>query len=64
MRETIVDIPTWAEDAFVSGAGEVVTFTVAAVDLAELGFVAQALVAATLPSPATDLLALGLPAGA
>lgn len=54
---------TWAEDAFVSGAGEVVAFAEAAVDLPKLGLVAQALVAATFPSPTADLLALCFPAG-
>lgn len=46
------------------GAREVVALAEAAVDLAELGLVAQALVAAALSSPAADLLALGFPAGA
>lgn len=55
---------TRAEVAFVSGAGEVVALAEAAVDLPELGLEAQTLVAAALPSPAADLLALGLPAGA
>lgn len=47
-----------------SGTGEVVTLAEAAVDLAKLRLVAQALVAAALSSPAADLLALGFPAGA
>lgn len=47
-----------------SGAGEVVTLAVAAVNLAELRLVAETLVAAALSSPAADLLALGFPAGA
>lgn len=46
-----------------SGAGEIVAFAEAAVDLPKLGLVAQALVAATLPSPTADLLALCFPAG-
>lgn len=45
------------------GAGEVVTLAEAAVNLAKLRLVAQTLVAAALPSPAADLLALGFPAG-
>lgn len=47
-----------------SGAGEVVTLAVAPVNLPELRLVAETLVAAALSSPAADLLALGLPAGA
>lgn len=47
-----------------AGAGEVVALAEAAVDLAELGLVAQALVAAALAAAAADLLALGLAAGA
>lgn len=46
------------------GAREVVAFAEAAVNLAKLGLVAQALVAAALSSPAADLLALGFPTGA
>lgn len=45
-----------------SGTGEVVALAEGAVDLAELGLVAQTLVAAALSSPAADLLSLGLPA--
>ena len=58
------DVPTRAEDAFVSGAGEVVTLAEGSVDLAELRLVAQTLVAAALSAPAADLLSLGFPAGA
>lgn len=47
-----------------SGAGKVVAFAEAAVDLPKLGLVAETLVAATLPSSTADLLALCLPAGA
>lgn len=47
-----------------SGAGEVVAFAEAAVDLAKLRLVAQTLVAAALSAAAADLLALGFPAGA
>ena len=46
------------------GAGEVVALAEAAVDLAELRLVAQALVAAALPPTAADLLSLGLPTDA
>lgn len=46
-----------------ASAGEVVALAEAAVDLAEFRLVAQALVAAALPAPAAQLLALGLPAG-
>lgn len=46
-----------------SGAGKVVAFTEAAVDLPKLGLVAQTLVAATFPSSTADLLALCFPAG-
>lgn len=46
-----------------AGAGEIVAFAEAAVDLPKLGLVAQTLVAATLPSSAADLLALCSPAG-
>jgi len=48
----------------VSGAGEVVALAEAAVDLPELGLVAQTLVAAALAAAAAELLAFGLPAGA
>lgn len=58
------DAPTWAEDAFVSGTGEVVTLAEAAVDFSKLRFVAETLVAAALPSPATDLFAFSFPTGA
>lgn len=61
---TVKGAPTWAEDAFVSGAGEVITLAETAVDLAKLWLVAQTLIAAALPSPAAHLLALGFPAGA
>lgn len=47
-----------------SGAGEIVAFAEAAVDLPELGLVAQTLVAAALAPPAAHLLTLGLPTGA
>ncbi len=47
-----------------SGAGEVITLAVAAVDFAKLRLVAETLVAAALSSPAADLLALGFTAGA
>lgn len=59
---SVEDIPTWAEDAFVSGTGEVVTLAERAIDLAKLGLIAQTLVAAALSSPTADLLSLGLPA--
>lgn len=59
-----MDIPTWAEDAFVSGTGEVVTLAEAAVNLSKFRLEAQTLVAAALSSTAADLLALGFPAGA
>lgn len=54
---------TWAEDAFVTGTGEIVAFAEAAVDLPELRLVAQTLVAAAFPSSTADLLALWFPAG-
>lgn len=46
-----------------SGAGKIVAFAEAAVDLPKLGFVAQTLVAAAFPSSTADLLALCFPAG-
>lgn len=47
-----------------SSTGEVVALAEAAVDLSELRFIAQALVAAALASSTADLFALGFPAGA
>lgn len=63
-KNTANDAPTWAEDAFVAGAGEVVAFAEAAVDFSKLRVVAETLVAAALPSPAADLFAFSFPTGA
>lgn len=46
-----------------AGAGKIVAFAEAAVDLPKLGLVAQTLVAVTFPSSTADLLALRFPAG-
>lgn len=46
-----------------SGTGEVVTFTEAAVDLAKLRLVAQTLIAVAFTPSTAHLLALCLPAG-
>lgn len=47
-----------------SSTGEVVALAEAAVDLSELRFIAQALIAAALASSTADLFALRFPAGA